>query len=312
MKVRRFLVGGTLQAAILVAACFPPSASAAPSEPVAVRPSETDSRISTSDDPHFCWAPTGASRTALLLFLPGTGGKPHEHFAFADVAAELGYHVIFLMYPDGLAAQTACRNSADPDAHMKFRRAIIEGGPLVGKRTIDAADSIENRLAKVLLYLAAHRAGQGWEQFLDAGKQPLWERVALAGHSQGGGHAYVLGKIHATQRVLMFGSPKDYSFHFDRPATGFDEKTKTPLRLFFAFNHRRDVNGCSPEQQKKILAQMKLDGLGTADVDKGGAELGHAHVLYTDVDVPDSKVHSSVMQRQWAAVWRYMLTEDAK
>jgi hypothetical protein len=113
---------------------------------------------------------------------------------------------------------------------------------------------------------------------------------------------------------LMFGSPKDYSFHFDAPAKGFDSQTRTPLKRFFAYNHVRDNgNGCTHEQQKKVLQQIGLTDLGVVDADHPGAAYGHARVLYTDADLGDStKFHGSVLKANLPAnppVWKYMLTE---
>src|SRR5262249_44458502 len=72
--------------------------------PASTLPSATDPRIKTFNEPHMSWLPVGPPRHQLLLFLPGTGGKPRSQFPFANTAAELGYHVTFLMYPDALAA----------------------------------------------------------------------------------------------------------------------------------------------------------------------------------------------------------------
>jgi pimeloyl-ACP methyl ester carboxylesterase len=45
-------------------------------------------------------------------------------------------------------------------------------------------------------------------------------RMILAGHSQGGGHAAFIAMRHEVARVLMFGSPKDFSTRFNQPADG--------------------------------------------------------------------------------------------
>jgi len=57
-------------------------------EPLSVRPSETDHRITIFDSPHLAWLPDGAAaRNQLLVFLPGTGGTPGKAdlpHSFAD------------------------------------------------------------------------------------------------------------------------------------------------------------------------------------------------------------------------------------
>jgi len=285
-------------------------------EPVAVLPSATDARITAFDAPHLVWLPEGRARNQLLVFLPGTGGTPEKALfhPFAATAARLGYHVVALMYPDNLAAQKKCAQSSDPDAYLKFRNAILRGGVLGPHRVIQPQDSIESRLAKLLVYLDAHQPQRGWGQYLLPGGRVRWRRVAVAGQSQGGGHSYMLGKNHEVARVIMFGSPKDYSFRFDAPARGFDGSTRTPLKRFFAYNHVRDNgNGCTHDQQAKILRQIGLPRLGVADADAQPPPFGHARVIYTNVDLGAStKFHGSVLQGRLSVnppVWTYMLTE---
>lgn len=285
--------------------------------PTATRPSDTDSRISTFNDPHISWLPTTKSRNQLLVFLPGTGGKPKEQFSFAETGAALGYHVIALMYPDNIAAQKKCSGSPDPQAYTKFRMAIIEGGDIGPHRHIDRADSIETRLTQLLNYLDGQQPDRGWRQFLNANKKIAWNKVVIAGHSQGGGHAYMIAKIHKVARVITFGSPKDYSFYFNRPAQGFDADTQTPLNRYFAFNHMQDNgHGCSHAQQMEILKQMGVLQLGIANADKPSPNYNHAHIIFTDVPLPNPvKYHGSVLNETLpvcAPVWKYMLTEPVQ
>jgi hypothetical protein len=286
-------------------------------EPFSIRPSETDPRISEFNSAHLAWLPEGSARNRLLVFLPGTGGMPEKPLfhPFAATAAALGYHVVALMYPDNLSAQKKCSQSDDPDAYLKFRNAIIRGGVIGPHRTIQPKDSIESRLEKLLLYLDGRQPDQGWGRYLTKNRRGIrWPMVAVAGQSQGGGHSYILGKNHEVARVLMFGSPKDYSFRFDAPAKGLDSKTKTPLKRFFAYNHVRDNgNGCTHEQQTRILRQIGLPNLGVADADNPRPFYDHAHVLYTNADLGHStRFHGSVLRGNLSVnppVWKYMLTE---
>ncbi|MBI3554394.1 MAG: hypothetical protein HY077_18000 [Elusimicrobia bacterium] len=300
-----------LAAAVIV--CALPAASREDA-PTATLPSETDERISDFNDPHLSWPPVGKPRGELFVFLPGTGGKPGKakNMLICETAASLGYHAVSLMYPDKWASQKTVSQSSDPDAYLKFRLAIIQGGRIKARKTISPADSIANRLEKLLKHLASSESGRGWDQFIDENGGVIWKKVAVSGSSQGGGHAYIIGKYHEVARVIMFNSPKDYSFHFKRPAKGFDAETQTPLNRFFAFNHVKDNgNGCNHEQQKEILRQMGLDGLGVADVDKAKPDFGHARVLYTDMEVASKRYHGSVLKPECKcqAVWKYLLTE---
>ena len=286
-------------------------------EVIRVRPSDTDARITAFNAFHVCWTPEGTDRHELFVFLPGTGGAPHEHFALGETAAGLGYHAVSLTYPNNVAAQIACGGSHDPDCHMTFRLAIIHGGSEGRhKRTISRWDSIESRLERLLLHLSRTRQGEGWDEFLDERGGIRWRKIAVSGHSQGGGHACVIAKTREVARVLALGSPKDYSFYFKRPAKGFDTKSATPLERYFTFNHLRDNgNGCSHAQQMEILDQMGLTALGVVDADKAGPDFDHGRVLITNVDIHGTRFHGSVLNAGHAVcrrAWKYALTEPVR
>ena len=291
--------------------------------PTASTPSDTDSEIKDFNSPHQSWLPRKPARNQLLVFLPGTHGIPKSNSPFAQTAASMGYHVISLIYPDSVAAQQVCARKANPQAYLNFRLEIIEGGEHSQLIQVSRADSIENRLIKLLEYLDAHQPNQGWKQFL-TDKQVNWEKIAISGHSQGGGHAYVIAKLHKVARVIMFGSPKDYSHYFHAPAAEFDSGSETPLNRYFAFNHLKDsLAGCNHDQQMEIFQQMGLTKLGTANADASSTAFNHAHMLFTDLQLPQTAampaIHTSVLNNTSAknkdgqplcpAVWRYMLSE---
>lgn len=296
---------------------------AAAQRSTATLPSSLDPRVQVADDPHYSWIPASSQPLGMLVvFIPGTGGKPKENMPFARIATDLGYHFISLSYPDSVAAQQLCSRSPDEDAYLKFRLAIFQGGDF--KRLhVDRADSIEERLTRLLQHLKMTQAGTGWDQFLTPSGEVEWSKLVLSGQSQGGGHAYVIAKFHRVARVVMFSSPKDYSFYFNRPAKIFDGGTNTPLNCFFAFNHLRDNgNGCTHDQQLEIFKSMGLTDLGIADADKHG-ELNHAHLIYTNVDVKNNGFHGSVLngvntiigqtpEQLLFPVWRYMLSEPIR
>lgn len=297
----------------------------AQSAPFTVLPSATDRAITSFDEPHVCWLPTSTPRDQLVVFLPGTNGAPRLQFPYLETASSLGYHAISLMYQDTLAAQS-CMNDPNPDAYIKFRTAIIQGGVYPPKLSVGRADSIENRLQKVLVYLSFRQPKQGWNQFLGTDKQIIWSKIVITGQSQGGGHTYVVAKLHEVARAIMLGSPKDYSRYFNKPPTGFDGHTRTPLNRFFAFNHLQDaISGCNHDQQMQTLEQIGLTKYGVVDADKPPANYNHAHLLFTNMPVNSEKrgaAHGSVLGLQKSmtpqqkavvtSAWRYMLTEPVK
>ena len=285
-----------------------------------VRPADTDDKIVTFDNPHGVYFPEGTSRGELLLFLPGTNKKENQMPGarrFCRNAATSGYNVIFLMYPNDVAAAEACREDADPNAFSDFRKTLIEGGDTRHLK-LARSESIENRAIKLLLFLAHEHPDQGWQSFITK-DQLEWTKIAVAGQSQGGGHAAWIATRHLVARVLCFGSPKDYSLKLNAPAKWYGDSV-TPLERYFAFNNIYDKQGCDYEQLVKNFGALGLDKLGVVDVGRDSPPYHHAHVLFTNWPghIIDSKeAHGSVIRDSlldsrgipiFRPVWHYMLT----
>jgi hypothetical protein len=297
-----------------------------------ITPSATDPAIKTFDSPHYVYVDRnivvekkGHDRHELLLFLTGTGGKGAGAKAFCTLAAELGYHVVNLMYPDDIPA-TICGRDSDPKAYEEFRMAIIQGG-ISQHITITRSDSIENRLVKALNLLKQKRPREGWAQFLEAdGRTIKWETIAVAGQSQGGGHAALIGIKHRVARVIATGAPKDYSVKLDAPAAWLGEESATPAACFFTFNHQQDIKGATYKQLLKNMAALKIDALGApADAATEPYPYHHTRILTTSypsvvvtgVNSDGAKAaHTSVIAdinaARWKQVWTYMLTEKTR
>ena len=261
-------------------------------------------------------------RHELLLFLPGTNGTGAGAKAFCRLAADLGYHVINLTYPTKIAA-TVCGNDEDPKAFAEFRLALIEGGK-TRHITIERADSIENRLIKLLTLLAARRPRENWEQFLNPDQSIKWAAIAVAGQSRGGGHAALIALRHRVARAVCTGAPKDYSKRLDAPAAWYGDAPATPKALIFTFNHRQDPQGCTPAQLLRNLSALKLDELGApVDVAVESPPYHHSRALLTSFPLVSDPVvpgnpsartaHGSVISdgnaERWKPVWTYLLTE---
>ena len=302
-----------------------------------VIPSKTDPAIKYFDEPHWIYvdrdivverkADRAQDRHELLLWITGTGGKGHDAQGFSNLAADLGYHVVTLMFPDDIPA-TVCANDSNPKSFEEFRMTIIQGGHTTyqdGRQaiTIARSESIENRLIKLLQHLQKLRSKENWAQFLNEDGSVKWESVAVAGQSQGGGHAALIGIRHRVARVMCFGAPKDYSKRLNAPAAWYGEKSATPKGLFFAFNHHQDPKGCTPEQ---LLSNLKALGLGAfgpaAEVDSESFPYHHARIIYTSYPVVTitgvesegaKTAHGSAIitknAERWKQVWTYMLTE---
>jgi len=303
---------------------------------VSILPSATDLAIRIFDNPHWLYvnreivvehkADLPQDRHELYLFIPGTHEKGNPRgkgpFAFCDFAADLGYHVVVLSYPDETPA-SVCRNDSDPNAFEEFRMAIIQGGR--SKHiTVERSESIENRLIKLLQHLEKIWPKEKWGQFLNEDGTIKWESIAVGGQSQGGGHAAMIAIRHRVARVICTGAPKDYNQLRNAPAAFYSKESATPKGRFFAFNHRQDYTGdTSPEQLLKNLKALKLDAFGPpADVDTEAFPYHHARILITGypvVTVTGSQSEGSLTAHfsmlspknadRWKDVWTYILTE---
>ena len=305
---------------------------------IPILPSKTDPEIKTFDTPHFIYlnrdivisknSSLPADRHQLLLFIPGTqptghgGGK--GPYKFLEEAANLGYHVIKLTYPNDVAAAEACNKDRNPRAFEDFRMTLIAGGSFNNAFkdvTITRADSIENRLIKLLLYLKQTRPQEHWEQFLNDDNTIKWETIAVAGQSQGGGHAALIAVKHRVARVICSGAPKDYNHFLNRPAAWYHEESATPKGCFFAFNHDQDRTGnCTPEEQMKNLRALGLERFGApADVDTEKPPYHHTRILTTDYPggkLESVEAHETFLNPKNAdvfkIVWDYVLTEPGQ
>lgn len=303
-----------------------------------ILPSSTDAEITSKEfnDPHWIYAQEDillkhdpklpADRHELLLWIPGTkppSAKEPEaghvlrgaSHAFCLMAASLGYHVIALSYPNHLSA-SSCNNDQEAEAFENFRMAIIQGGSSA-HITVSRADSIENRLIKLLQSLTKSAPDEGWNNFLNADGSIKWERIGVAGQSQGGGHSALIGIHHPVTRVICFGAPKDYSVALQAPAAWYGKNSATPKDRFFAFNHEQDRQGCTPQHQLDNLRALKLDQFSPpVSVDTVKPPYPNAHILMTNypgTKVDSQTAHGTMISPKneviFGDVWKYMLTK---
>jgi len=217
-----------------------------------IAPQATDDRIDRALANHYVWLDTAArSNQKLFLFLPSGRSAPDTFLLVGQEAARLGYHVISLMYQNDLILVALCgaaaaRSAADGSAcYERARLDIIDGRgrsaaiPELAQAgfAVSEANSIDNRLTKLLDSLDAWHPEQGWSRFLVNGA-PKWSRIAVGGHSQGGGEAAMIAKIRLVPRVVMFSSVPDTIPAGQAPA--WISSHKTPSHRYFALAHDCD------------------------------------------------------------------------
>ena len=174
-----------------------------------ILPSSIDSSVHRFAAPHLVVFDRSAAPDApLLVFLPGTGGRPDNTSDFAAVAARQGYRVIGLEYVDEPAVQQVCPREPDPDCAEKVRRKRIFGDDVTGLIDDRPNESIVARLMLLLQALDRAHPDEGWSRFLIEGK-PNWARIAVSGLSQGAGMAAYIAQHTTVARVILFSSPWD-------------------------------------------------------------------------------------------------------
>ncbi len=282
-------IGPALLMSALLAACggggggdtaSPPPSSAPPSVERDVLPAATDAAIDTDLDIHFAVnpAPAVAAKQRLFVFLPGTFGKPQNVRAIVREAAASGLHAIGLNYPNDVTVGSLCSGSADSNCYGNVRAEILTGADSSNLVGITRANSIENRLIKLLQALHGQAPTEGWSAFLISAGQPDWSRIRVAGHSQGGGHAAFIAKRYVVDRALYLSSPADAVA--GQPAPWILAAGATPGASQAGFIHVRD------ELTALAVASAAWQAMGMTgpqtSVDGASAPFGGARQLTTD------------------------------
>lgn len=179
----------------------------------------------------------------LLVFLPGTNGRPPGPVRFLKEAADAGYRVISLSVNDVPAVGVYCPRKPDPDCSENFRRMRVFGDATLDPAIDNTpAESIVNRLVKLLQYLDRKEPQRRWGDYLANGA-PKWDRIALAGQSQGAGMAAFIAQREKVARVILFSSPWDFqvtSGHVRRLAPWISGPGKTPPERWYGGYHERE------------------------------------------------------------------------
>ena len=206
-----------------------------------VRPSSLDSAVRRFDNAHYVVFDSAVAPSApLLLFLPGTGGRPLNTTEFENAAARQGYRVIGLEYVDEPSVSEICPRSPDAACFEKVRRKRIYGDDATSLIDDRPDESIVQRLTTLLAGLDRDHPAEGWSRYLQGG-QLVWSNIAVAGLSQGAGMAAFIAQRTRVARVVLFSSPWD---NFGRQHSLASWVTRgpgaTPSELWFAAYHRNE------------------------------------------------------------------------
>ncbi len=174
-----------------------------------VLPRSTDACITQRLDSHFVFRAAAVPALGrLLVFLPGTGGIAQNYQLILAQAARAGYHAIGISYPNESAVGTLCA-SQPSSCHGATRLEILTGQGTSGVVDVSRANSIENRIIKLLRFMQATEPAGNWRQFLSTDTTIYWQRISVAGHSQGGGHALYIAQRYSVFRGSAYASAGD-------------------------------------------------------------------------------------------------------
>jgi hypothetical protein len=242
---------------------------------------------------------SNTSGKKLLVSIPGTTGPGDVMRSLDSVAALEGYHAISLDYPNNRNTASFI-NSTDKEAFNKFRQELDFGTPVSDSVNVDSLNSIINRITKLVIYLAKTRPQEGWNNFLDHDKI-IWERVTLAGHSQGAGHVSYIGHAFKVHKVIMLSGPQDFLSNFDMPAPWLSADSKTPYSSFYSLLH--DDDGYNTQRQiRNGLAAMHTDSSVIYHFTNMDAFPKEDRIFISDIPVQNTTQQNIGMQNHMASI----------
>lgn len=288
-------------------------------DPLATDPAIDEVELPNADgfplDHFIATDPAAPDNGRLLVWLSGTGGAPAQYRAFATTAARLGYDVIGLTYDSWPSVNGFTLSSDDPTLPERIRRERLFGEDAFDQIEVDAANSVLNRLVRVLEHEAANHPGEDWAEYLTDSGGIVWRRVVVAGHSQGAGHALYLSKSYELSGALLLAGPGDFVKDFGTAPWVFDPQT-TPAERLLGLTHLQDPGTPGFFTNQRIVGMeafgpiQNVDGLATPQIT--------SHMLTSAIEIDHANYHSAVIvdqylpldangQSLYAPAWRSML-----
>jgi len=273
-----------------------------------VAPVLTNEDYAVDQDSHMIIKNYDLQNNMLFLFLGGTNSEPSNYFGLSNFAASLGFDAISLSYPNNIPA-AFYSNNADSLAFDKYRQEVCFGTPLQFLVQVDTLNSIHTRAYNLLEYLSSEYPSDNWEQYLN-GESLNWEKIIVAGHSQGGGHAAYFAKQHPLERVLMFASPNDYSNHFSNSGHWIRQPGVTATERYFGYLSLYDEVVDFEKQFTNLEGLQLYPAYDSIEVDNSNFPFEESRVLYTTQNwepflFHNTPVFNNVKNRE---VWEYLLT----
>ena len=286
-----------------------------------IAPSSTNSSILFYNSNHYVCIDTRTTlRNKLFVFFPGTSGSPEFYKLIVKKAASLGYHAIGLMYPNGSEIYSWSAANPDNSQFGKCRQEIFDGTNQTLGVTVDANNCIKGRLLRLLQYLSATYPDLNFQQFIN-GNDVYWNKCTLAGHSQGGGHAFYIAKRVSVEKTIAFASI-DWNTYYGRSADWVIQPGATPVSKYYSINSTRDEVFAYSNVQTQ-LSDMALPGNVTS-IDNTASPYGGTHKLVTSatpatlllvpnhnltcLDAYVPKTSTGAVTTAFSNAWTYLMT----
>ena len=247
--------------------------------------------------------PPITAKNQLLIFLPGTAAPALGYQNIAKEAANLGYHVIVLNYNNTDSVASACVNNPDATSYEKVRLEVLDGVDRTPLITVTTANSIQNRLVKMLQTLNNQNPTQGWGQYLQGStpslQTPNWQQMIVSGHSQGGAEAAIIGKQYQVARVVMFApgnDPSTASNAVNGLAPWISKPGATSSDRYYGFKNTNDTATGVLSQAYTMWTQLGMDAYGsTINVDGSNPNFSQSHKFITSLNSIAQDAHNSLI-----------------
>ncbi|MEO6393199.1 MAG: IPT/TIG domain-containing protein, partial [Pyrinomonadaceae bacterium] len=231
---------------------------------------------------------------------------------------------IGLNYVNGDAVNDLCGPQLDLNCYGNFRLEVLDGTDRSSLVNVNRPNSIENRLIKLLIYMQQINPAANWGQFLDAQNGIRWDKIVVAGHSQGGGHAGIIGKVKRVARVIMFAA-MDFSGALNSVANWISVAGVTPNGDFYGFSHQQDEEVNYTVLSTRAWTAYGMNAFGApVNVDVIAPAYNNTHSLNSNFPtIPSgSNYHGCIVVDTrfpvdpggvsiYAPVWRYLLNTNA-
>lgn len=223
--------------------------SAIPDIPIiehSARPNETDPNITTStlgNPTQYAYLPAAADlrKDKLFIFIPGTTATPGSYLKIVKAAAKHGYYSFGVAYSNLFPVEFYEGTNPNDETVENILEEYLEGRNTSPRVNVSRANSFENRIIKMILYLDAQYPDENWKRFLTADNQIRWNKLSVAGHSQGSDHAMYMSKDRSVFRAGYLGGPGSFKLNNGQYPTFMQEPGLTPFEKLYGFNHINDA-----------------------------------------------------------------------